>query len=92
MPAPLPIGPVSEAWLGDKSVPPELGAQWTENGCAVMRGVYGADQIRAYNQIVAAVRQEVDNGRFVVARAWPAPGPTSRPATRQCPQRSEAPL
>lgn len=63
LPPAKPIGPMTRRWLGDNSVSQDLKDQWVSNGFSILRRAYNADQIAAYNAIVAKVRTEVDDGK-----------------------------
>ena len=62
LPPALPIGPMTPEWLGSNSIPNDLKREWIEQGFSILRGAYSADEIAAYNEIVARVRREVPTG------------------------------
>ncbi|MDE3750354.1 phytanoyl-CoA dioxygenase family protein [Methylobacterium radiotolerans] len=63
LPPVLPIGAMTEQWYGDNKVAKDLKDQWIENGFSILRGAYSAEEIKAYNDIVARVRTEVEDGK-----------------------------
>lgn len=62
MPLSLPIGPMTSEWLGSNSTSNDLKRQWLEQGFSILSGAYPAEDIAAYNEIVAKVRPEVETG------------------------------
>lgn len=57
------VGPMSDKWRLDKSVPDELKQQWIENGYSVIKGAYSIEQIEKYNSIVSLARKKIDDGK-----------------------------
>lgn len=62
LPPSLPIGPMTSEWVGSNTVSNDLKREWLEEGFSILRGAYTADEIAAYNEIVAKVRDEVPTG------------------------------
>jgi hypothetical protein len=63
MPPTKPIGLMTKGWLDDSMVEQEFKDQWINNGFAILRNVYTSTEIDQYNQIVAMVRTQVDDGK-----------------------------
>jgi ectoine hydroxylase-related dioxygenase (phytanoyl-CoA dioxygenase family) len=63
MPPVKPVGLMTESWFRDNSVEKELKDQWINNGFSILRKVYNTSEIDQYNQIVAEVRTQVNDGK-----------------------------
>jgi len=59
----LPVGPMSEDWLGYKGLPAHIKDQWIKDGLCIIRNAYNEKQIEKYNSTVKAVRDKVEDGR-----------------------------
>jgi len=62
LPPSLPIGPMSDAWVGSNVVSSDLKTQWIQNGFSVLRGAYSAEEVLKYNEIVSEFRRDFPTG------------------------------
>lgn len=63
LPPVRPHGPTTKDWTKDRRIEASLRQRWIEDGFVVLPSVFDASQIGAYNEIVAKVRRDVDDGK-----------------------------
>lgn len=58
-----PLGPVDQRLIGDNAVSAEHKLAWATDGFVTLRGVFDGERVARYNDIVARVRRELDDGK-----------------------------
>lgn len=57
------VGPQRSDWGQDARIPPEVREAWVQDGLIVFPGLVSSERVDRHNELVAAIRSEVPNGR-----------------------------